>query len=195
MTPDQVLQLVIANLNALGIAYMVGGSFASSAHGVPRSTLDADLVVDLKLHQVPDLVKLFARDFYVDEGQAKSALLAGRSFNLIHLESSFKIDLFPLRRTDFSQEQFSRRALERLPGESATQAYVASAEDTILSKLDWYRQGGGTSEQQWRDVIGVLKVQTAQLDLGYLAKWAVEIGVFDLLERALAEAGLSGQSA
>lgn len=191
MTPDQVLQLVIANLNALGIAYMVGGSFASSAHGVPRSTLDADLVVDLKLHQVPDLVKLFARDFYVDEGQAKSALLAGRSFNLIHLESSFKIDLFPLRRTDFSREQFSRRALERLPGESATQAYVASAEDTILSKLDWYRQGGGTSEQQWRDVIGVLKVQAAQLDFGYLAKWAVEIGVFDLLERALAEAGLS----
>ena len=112
----------------------------------------------------------------------------GGSFNLIHLESSLKIDFFPLRKRSFSQQEFSRRQPRLLLKESSAHAYVATAEDTILSKLEWFRAGGEVSENQWKDVVGILKVQAGSLDLPYLNQWARDLHVEDLFEKAFREA-------
>jgi hypothetical protein len=190
MTPFEVLSLVISNLDKLGIPYMIGGSFASSAHGIPRSTFDADLVIDLRPDQAKKFEEIFLNGFYVDAGQVSQAIKAKRSFNIIHLESFFKADLFVLGGTRFAREAFSRRQHQALDSNSEALMYVATPEDTVLAKLDWYRQGGEVSENQWRDVIGILKTQAERLDIEYLNKWAPELGVADLLVRVRQEAGL-----
>jgi hypothetical protein len=192
MSPLDVLSLVVSRLDKIGIEYMVGGSFASSAHGVPRSTQDADVVADLKQEQIGEFVELFRHDFYVDAGQVKEAVWRKRSFNIIHLQAYFKIDIFVLGNRGFDREQFSRRELQPVSSGTEGHVYIASAEDCVLSKLDWYRMGGGVSDTQWRDVIGVLKSQVGELDFGYLSKWASELGVAHLLKRACREAGVEG---
>jgi len=187
--PLQVLQRVIASLEALGIRHMLVGSFASSLHGLARFTQDADLIVDLHPSQLDAFAQAFASDFYVDRGLIQQALKQGTSFNIIHFESSFKVDFFVLSGRNFSREEFSRRTLRRVDPHSEFEAYVQTPEDAVLSKLDWYRQGGQISENQWRDVLGMLRQQAGRLDLVYLRKWAGELGLADLLERACREAG------
>lgn len=187
MSLDDVLRLIISNLEKLGIPYMVAGSLASSAYGLPRSTLDADIVVDLRREHVQSFMDTFTQGFYVDRGQIDQAMSTGQSCNIIHLESFLKADLFVLARTPFAQEQFARRLQRPFEG---TQIFLATAEDTVLSKLLRYRQGGEASGMQWRDVNGILKAQSRKLDLGYLRKWAGTLGVSDLLERAFSEAGI-----
>jgi hypothetical protein len=95
------------------------------------------------------------------------------------------VDVFIAKKRSFDLEQFRRRRLEIIVNEPERKAFVTTAEDIILAKLEWYRLGGGVSDQQWRDILGVLKVQAGRLDLDYLQKWAVELGVADLLQRAL----------
>jgi len=192
MSPLDVLSLVVSRFEQAGVPYVVAGSFASSAYGVPRSTMDADVVADLKPDQVDQFVELFRHDFYIDRGQVKEAIQRKGSFNIIHPQSFFKVDVFVLGNRTFDREQFYRRRL--LPLRSGTQdrVYLATAEDCILSKLDWYRMGGGLSDTQWRDVIGILKTRLGELDLGYLRKWAGELGVTDLLDRACQEVGIEG---
>lgn len=170
---------------------MVCGSFASAAHGVPRSSVDADIVVDVEPSRAAALAEAFKSDFYVDMGQLNHAIASHTSFNLVHLESLYKIDFFVLGSGRFAREEFSRRIPESFADLPSQKAHIATAEDTILSKLDWYRQGGRVSDQQWRDVLGILKVQEGVLDLAYLWKWAKELGVTDLLEQALSDAGAS----
>lgn len=190
--PLQVLQRVIANLEALGIPYMLAGSFASSLHGLARFTQDADLIVDLHPSQLDAFAQAFVSDFYVDRGLIRQALDTGTSFNIIHFESSFKVDFFVLGGRNFSREEFSRRALRQVDLHSGFEAYVQVPEDAVLSKLDWYRRGGEVSENQWRDVLGMLRQQAERLDAGYLSKWASELGVADLLQRACREARVEG---
>jgi hypothetical protein len=188
MTPLEVLKLVAANLDQLSIPYMIGGSFASSAHGVPRSTLDADLVVDLRPDHVNKFEEIFRNFFYVDAGQISQAIKTKQSFNLIHLESFFKADLFVLGETLFAQEAFSRRQYQPFDEVGETLLCVATPEDTVLAKLDWYRLGGGVSETQLRDVLGILKAQAGRLDLAYLQKWAEDLSLSELLMRVRQEA-------
>lgn len=114
-------------------------------------------------------------------------------FNIIHLESSFKVDFFVLREGRFDQESFSRRRLRRIDPNLDTETFLQSAEDTVLAKLEWYRLGGGVSEIQWRDVIGILKAQGERADFGYMRRWSQELGVSDLLVRAVQEAGVAGE--
>lgn len=190
MSPFEVLRLVVSNLEQLNIPYMVGGSFASSAHGFPRSTLDADLILDLRHESVLAFLEVFRRgDFYVDAGQVPQAVKAKRSFKVIHLKTFFKADLFVLRESTFARKEFSRRSLHLLEDPPESPMYVATAEDAILSKLDWYRPGGEASENQWRDVMGILKTQAGRLDLAYLRRWATELKVADLLQRVCGEVG------
>jgi hypothetical protein len=189
MDPIDVLKLVLSRLEDLNMPYMVGGSFASSFYGVDRSTRDADVVVAMSQDDVGRFVEAFQRDFYLDRGTIERALRAGASFNIIHLKSMFKVDFFVLKQDAFGQESFSRRRSEQLERGSDFHAHLQSPEDTILSKLIWYKLGGGVSENQWRDVTGILKAQGARLDLAYLRKWAPEVGVADLLERVLEEGG------
>ncbi len=185
----EVLQRVTSKLEELRIPYMVSGSAASSFHAFVRTTQDGDLVVAMTLDQVEKFAAAFAPEFYLDRDSIRRALRTGGSFNLIHLELSLKIDFFPLRNRNFSQQEFSRRQPRLLLKGSTMPAFVATAEDTILSKLEWFRAGGEVSENQWKDVVGILKVQAGNLDLPYLKHWSRELRVDDLFEKASIEAG------
>ena len=155
--PLDALGLVISKLEALNIPYMVGGSFASSVYGFARSTQDADLIVKFGPERIERFIEELREEFYVDRALIEQALKRETSFNIIHLKSTFKIDFFILRSRSFRQDEFSRRERHQLYPDSSFEGYWQSPEDTVLSKLDRYRAGGGISENQWRDVIGILK--------------------------------------
>jgi hypothetical protein len=180
---------VVEALERLGIPYHVGGSVASSIHGLPRSTVDIDLVANIELGQVAELVSRLEDAYYVDLEAARQAVRQRRSFNLIHLHSAIKLDIFVPEHRPFDEQEHSRARLDSLdPAEGARQFFVKSPEDLILRKLLWYRAGGEVSERQWNDVLGILKVQAAGLDHGYLREWAAQLGVTDLLDHAFAAA-------
>ena len=188
-TPAEAFSRVLETLDRMEIPYLVGGSVASSIHGITRPTMDADIVADLKPSQVDDFVSLVKADFYADARAIRESLSLGRSFNLIHYATTFKIDFFPLQDDAYSSASFARRRFEQSKsfGPEMIECAVATAEDTILRKLEWYRAGGETSERQWNDLRGVLKVSGSQLDRAYLHEWAQYLKVDDLLDRLLAE--------
>lgn len=184
-----VITRVTGVLETLGIPYVIGGSFASAVHGVMRATMDADLVVDLRMDQSAPLAQAMDTDFYADLEMIRDAIRQHSSFNLVHLDTMFKVDLFVARSRDFDRAQLARRQLHLLSEEPERRAYVASAEDIVLAKLEWYRLGGEVSDRQWRDVLGVIQVQGDRLDRGYMRRMAAGLGVADLLSRAFEEAG------
>lgn len=186
-SPLAVVLGVIDILEDLGTRYHLGGSFASAIHGVPRQTMDADIVVDLDARRVALLVDRLKDDFYVDPGVAAEAVSQRGSFNAVHLASGFKVDFFVKGTGEFDELEVERSVSVQITENPPRSAYVKTAEDTVLRKLQWYRSGGEVSDRQWRDVLGVLAATGAALDRGYLRRWAVELGVVDLLERALGE--------
>jgi hypothetical protein len=189
MQPIQTLVVVAQCLEELGISYCVGGSFASSFYGVPRSTNDVDLVVDLRSEHVRPLVDALADDFMIDEEAVREAIASGRSFNVVHFTTLDKIDLFVVGDRPWSQRQMERRQVASLGDQAAASIFMASPEDVILSKLAWYRRGGEVSDRQWQDLLSVFVVQGDALDRAYLQNWATDLGVADLLTRAVEEAG------
>lgn len=182
---------VVEVLEALGVRYHVGGSVASSVHGVPRASLDADVVADLDFAHVLPFVERLRDAYYVDEGRVRAAVEARRSFNLIHLATMFKIDVFASKRRPFDQQAQGRARPQALDDDAEARRFlVASPEDTILAKLEWFRAGGEVSERQWADVVGVARVRSGQTDWDYLKRWAEALGVHDLLDRVRAELGV-----
>jgi hypothetical protein len=188
--PIAVTLELVSGLEGLGLDYVVGGSVASSLHGIPRATQDIDIVVVLWGKDVDGFVKRFESSFYVDRDVVMDAIKRRASFNIIHLATMYKVDVFVADRSDLVREELNRRLAVEL-GEPPRKVWVCSAEDIVLQKLDWYEQGNRISDRQWLDVQGVLKVQGAKLDLSYLHRWADAKGLSDLLKKALQEAGLS----
>ena len=184
MEPLAVTTLVTDALESLGVPYAVGGSMASSLHGEPRFTRDADLLADLRPEQAAPLVDRLKDAFYVDLEAVLGAIRRKGSFNLIHLATAFKVDVFVSPDRPFERLRLARREEARGPG---YRLYVSTAEDIALAKLEWYRQGGETSDRQWRDILAVLAIQGERLDVEYLRTWASSLAVEDLLERALSE--------
>lgn len=187
------LRPVADALEALGVRYFLGGSIASSAHGIARASLDVDVVAALEPAHADALVAHLSAAYYVPVDRLRSAVAARTSFNLIHLATMFKIDVFVSKGRPFDREAASRarpQALDEAP--DAPRFPVASPEDTVLAKLEWFRLGGETSERQWWDIVGVLKV-TADVDRLYLERWAASLNVADLLARALADATSPGE--
>jgi hypothetical protein len=179
---------VVEALTSLGVAYRIGGSVASSALGVPRSTLDADLVCEISESDVEGFVGRISAD-YVDAEMIRDAIRRRSSFNVIHLATMMKVDLFVKKGDAFSRESFGRVVRRPLEEDAAAKSFdLTTAEDIVLRKLESYELGGRVSERQWKDAVGVLAVQKDALDGAYLAKWAKELGVGDLLERARKEA-------
>jgi len=186
-SPMDVAGLVIDVLKALDVPYMIGGSLASAVHGIARSTLDVDLVAALCPEHAEALVRALGNAFYADLDAIRTAIASRTSFNLIHLETMTKVDVFVLKGRPYDHAQFARRTEQVVAMSPERRAWVASAEDTILSKLEWYRLGGEVSERQWRDVLGIISAQAERLDVAYMRRWARTLGVGDLLERALTE--------
>jgi hypothetical protein len=190
--PISVLSLITTELEKLKIRYVLVGSFASSLYGLYRATADIDILADIKTEHVTPLYKALEEAFYIDELAMRNAIARGQSFNAIHFDSVFKVDIFVASDDDFAATQLSRRKLRRLSPDRANEVYVASAEDTILAKLRWFRAGNETSKNQWNDVLGILSVLKDELDEGYLITWAERLGVGDLLERASDEVQSQG---
>ncbi|MCL5743570.1 MAG: hypothetical protein M1541_06535 [Acidobacteria bacterium] len=178
-------------LDGLGIPFLIGGSLASSIHGIARATMDVDLVADIRPEQVKPLAAELGSEFYADTDVILPAIRAGRAFNIIHYRSTYKFDIFPASTHPYHREQLARREFveSALFGAGKLRFPVASPEDIVLAKLDWYKRGGASSERQWNDVLGVIRIQRQKLDLFYMRKWAAELEISGLLERALAQAG------
>jgi hypothetical protein len=173
----------------LGITYHIGGSVASSAYGIARATLDIDIVADVGPHHLPALAKALQSSYYIEDTAVKAAIEHHASFNLIHLETLLKIDIFILKNTPYDRLAFSRKRSDRLVEDDDRSVFdFASSEDVVLNKLVWYRMGDGVSDRQWFDILGVLKVQHDTIDREYLYRWAPELGVSDLLDKAFTDA-------
>lgn len=182
-----VTLLVTGLLESLDVPYVIGGSVASTAHGPIRSTLDVDLIADLKSRHVIPFVTALSEQFYIDEPSVRRAIERRSSFNLIHLNTMVKVDVFLPKDRPFDRQQLQRRIPEGIAPDSDETFWILTAEDVILAKLDWFRMGGEVSERQWRDILGVMKTQGEALDVAYLRQWAEQLSVSDLLLRALEE--------
>ena len=185
------IEPVVRAFEKLGVLYYISGSVASSAYGMPRATLDVDLVSDLKPQHVRPLVKTLKSAYFIDEAMILDAIQRRSSFNLIHLETMLKVDVFIIKDNSYHREAFQRKIKDTLDeNQGAIEFYLASPEDIILNKLEWFHLGGEVSERQWDDVLGVLKVQRGLLDMEYLRHWAAELKVAELLEQAFRDAGI-----
>lgn len=181
--PDllNALKPVIQALQTLGIEYYIGGSVASSSYGMPRTTMDVDMVSNLTTTHISDFLTLIQPTHYTSESMIREAIRRKSSFNLIHLETMIKVDIFILKPRSYDQQAFQRKIQGTLESDDSTSVFLGSPEDILLSKLEWYHLGNRTSERQWNDIMGIVEVQKNRLDLEYLKNWAGVLKVEDLL--------------
>jgi hypothetical protein len=180
---EPLLREVSRLLDAERVAHMVVGSFASTTYGVVRTTFDLDLVIDPSTEQLDRFVTALDVDrFYVDRDAALDAFRRRSMFNVIDMTSAWKLDLIVRKARPFSIEELARRRIATLFG---MQVPMATAEDTILAKLEWAH--AGSSERQLDDVAGILDVRGNELDLAYIERWLDELGVRDLWDRVRAQ--------
>mgnify|MGYP001824836237 FL=1 len=166
--------------------YLVGGSLSSSLSGEPRSTLDVDLVVSMSDGDVRPFVNRLGDQVHVEPDSLRRAIRDRSSTNLIHYETSMKVDLFIVGGSVLDEQQMDRRQRVLVATDPDRHLYFYTPEDILLQKLNWYRKGDEVSDRQWRDILGIVLVQTA-LDEEYLRDGARRLGVIDLLDRALLE--------
>ena len=185
--PVFVTLLVVDVLEELEIPYLIGGSFASTSYGRVRTTRDVDIVAAFEQKHINDFVSRLQSVFYVDKLMILGAIAHRSSFNLIHLETMFKVDIFLPKERPFDQQQFARRVTRLIDSDSTREVYFASPEDTILAKLEWYRLGGEVSEVQWQDIQSIIQQRIKQLDVKYLDEAANKMQLTDLLNRILNE--------
>ncbi len=177
-------------LETAGVDYFLGGSLASSLQGPPRFTQDIDFGVHLRVSQLPGVVSALGPDFDVDAVALEDAIRRKRSWNIFHLPTATRIDLFIVGDSEFDAEELARRQRREVGGGHSL--WVKSPEDTVLRKLMWFKEGGELNLQQFRDVIGVLQYQRGALSEPYLDRWAPLVGVAELLRRAR-QAALDGK--
>jgi hypothetical protein len=183
-----IVREVMAVFRRLAVPCALGGSWASALQGEPRMTQDADFTAEPFPGREAEFVGSFGPQYYVSLPAVADAVRRRASFNLIHLASGFKVDVFIRKDRDFDTSVLRRRIAVPAPDAPGETIDVVSAEDVVLLKLEWFRLGGEVSDRQWGDVLGVLRVQAGRLDEAYLDRWAAELGVGDLLAKARAEA-------
>ena len=180
MSAGDLLARVIPLLEAANIQHMIAGSFASTYHGEPRTTQDIDIVIDGSMKALEAFVSsLDTESYYCDLDAAVDAHKRHGQFNLVDMQSGWKIDFIVRKDRAFSIAEFGRRQSANLLG---CDVFVATAEDTIIAKLDWARHSG--SERQLRDVASILAVSGDQLDQDYIEKWITSLGLQSLWNRA-----------
>ncbi|MGK7946451.1 MAG: hypothetical protein AB4058_18480 [Microcystaceae cyanobacterium] len=191
LTDPISLALIIANLlEKLEISYLVGGSLASTLFGEPRSTQDIDFIVDLEIEKINLFIDTFTPQFYLSESAIQEAINSQSSFNLIDPDSLGKIDIFILKQRPLNQSEFQRRQKLVVQENPARTLYLSTPEDAILQKIIWYKMTN-QSDKQWRDILGIMKLQGTKLDRIYLDKWATELNLLPELNLAFAQSGLT----
>lgn len=183
-TPAKLVSRIVKLLERLGIPYHVGGSIASSWYGQPRSTADLDVVIEADAAQLAALAEALRSEFYVSAQAMAEALAEQRSFNAIELDGPFKVDFFIRGARPFDREEFKRARPQPMGSAESVTVRLKSPEDLILRKLEWFKLGGGVSDHQWQDVLGVLRAMRGRLDESHLEHWARDLGLSDLLARA-----------
>lgn len=183
--PVEVTLKVTGIFEKFSIPYLIGGSLASALYGMIRTTQDSGVIAEMRLNHLQPFVSALQDEFYMDDEMINKAILSNTSFNIIHRQSMFKVDVFIPRQRPFLQSQLARAQKQTFLFESEVSAKFCSPEDIVLVKLEWYRMDGEASDRQWRDVLGVLKTRAGELDLNYLRKWADELQIDDLFERAM----------
>lgn len=181
----QILSHFLSILNELGIQYAVGGSIASSIYGQVRFTQDADVAVIPFDNKSEQFYKAVKEDYYISKDAMRQALSNRTGFNVIHLKTAFKMDVFVCKDTEYEKHYFSRRHFLKLSDSIETPVAVVSAEDIILLKLQWYKTAGCVSDKQWSDILGVLSVQKENLKYDYLENWSKKLGIEDVYQKAL----------
>ena len=179
---------VTQELDRLGVLHVVAGSLASSLHGIPRATNDVDVVAAFREEHVDAFVRALESGFYIDADMIREAIAHRSEFNVIELNTMFKVDVFVPLMDIVIRQELKRGVMTVVDRARNLSMRLATAEDIVAHKLSWYHRGGKVSERQWSDVVGVLVVQKGKLDLPYLRETAMLLDVSDLLERALAEA-------
>jgi len=188
--PIKILSIVTNNLENLRIRYYLVGSVASSVYGIPRATNDVDIVAEIYKPHINQLVESFSERFYIDGDMIQDAINNKSSFNIIHLDSMTKVDVFIIKDTDYAHVEMERRKLQQIEEDPDISIYISSPEDVILEKLSWYKLGGSISDKQWQDVVGVVKVQSSNLDISYLNYWAKKLQLLELLNKIFKETNL-----
>ena len=183
--PIPVAIAVSRAFEARRIPYTIGGSIASSFAGEPRSTIDIDFVAALSEADVEPLVELLTDAFYVDAAALRRAVLQRSTTNLIHHDTSIKVDIFVAGGTPLDAQQIARRRPVEIGGRTL---YVHPPEDILLQKLRWFSKGGEISDRQWRDILGIIRTQAERLDREYLSTNAPVLEVSALLDRAMRDA-------
>lgn len=182
------LEPVVNCFEKLRIPYYIGGSFASSAYGIARATADIDMVTQLHKFHIEEIIKELSSDYFIDEPMILEAVITQSSFNILHLATGIKIDIFLLGDSEYSQKTAERIKRDTFnDGTGEVEIYLCSAEDIILNKLLWFKKGNMTSQKQWLDILGVVKVQKGLLDIKYLEYWSAKLEVKDLFNKALLE--------
>jgi len=188
--PIAAAEELAAIFESLGVRYLLGGSMAAAVWGEPRFMRDVDLVVDLAERHVAALLSALGERWYVDEKLTREAIAQRTSFNLIRFTRMVKVDVFVPPASGLHESKSGRGRRASLSHGTNRSLVVTSPEDIVLQKLDWFQRGNEVSEQQWRDVVPVLRTVGTELDGAYLRTWADEMGLELLLERARLEAGL-----
>jgi len=180
---------VIEAFECLGIRYYLSGSIACSLYGLPRGAQDIDFLADIQLEHVCPLIDHLQAAYTINAQALRDAIAQRSAFSLLHLSSLAKVDVMLPRGTAFDS-LVSQRAQQLSLIEGYQPLWIASPEDVVLMRLEWYRDCGATADEQWNDILGVLKVQAPTLDLTYLGQVAQTLNVSGLLEQALIDAGI-----
>ncbi|MEO8231754.1 MAG: hypothetical protein ABI638_05705 [Ignavibacteriota bacterium] len=179
------LEPVFKALDESSIGYFIGGSIASSAYGIARATMDVDMILNIAPFQVKSFFDKLKGKYYIDIEIINDALVNKSSFNILHLDSMLKIDFFILKDQTYPLNAFQRRIQSSLDdSDDSVKVFLCSPEDIIISKLEWFKLSDESSERQWSDILGVVKVQKNNLDKEYLKHWAIQLDLFNLLQKA-----------
>ncbi len=190
MTATDIFRRVVDALDRAGIPYMLTGSFASSYHGAPRATQDIDLVIAPTPDQLRALARLLPEtEYYLDLAAALDALQRRSQFNMVDFATGWKVDLIIQKSRPFSHAEFSRRTPVDFQG---LRLFIASAEDVIISKLEWAKLG--ESQRQIEDVAGILEIRGGELDRAYIETWVHNLGLEAMWEYACRRATGTSES-
>ena len=178
---------VAAAFQRLGVRHYISGSVASTIHGAVRSTMDVDVVCELTAAQIEPFLVAFGNEFYVSGPAVRFAVEQRSCFNLIHLPTAYKVDVFVSRGRPFDQAAMARAMPQALSADDSLRVPVATPEDSIVAKLEWFRLGDESSQRQWDDVSRLVALHGPALDVAHMRLMAESVGVIDLLNRLLAE--------